>query len=181
MLGLKTTTAANVYLEWAYQRVVPKAALTKCAATELITNSFISLDSTNPGGLSPFFIKIRTDIDHAKLATNTCKQALKERESLDPDDDKVNNLTTDKMFVPTSADQLEIVIQGFYRLLGLLTGRNSIVTEPMEELVDAIETRQVEILNCFRYQPDYRARLLCSLDRGYDIFFRRMAAYDSPA
>jgi len=177
MLGLKTTTAANVYLEWAYQRVAPKAALTKCAATELITNSFISLDSTNPGGLSPFFIKI----DHAKLATNTCKQALKERESLDPDDDKVNNLTTDKMFVPTSADQLEIVIQGFYRLLGLLTGRNSIVTEPMEELVDAIETRQVEILNCFRYQPDYRARLLCSLDRGYDIFFRRMAAYDSPA
>ena len=44
-----------------FLRVSPKADLTKCAVTELITTGLYSHDPVNPGGLTPFFVKPRSD------------------------------------------------------------------------------------------------------------------------
>ena len=179
-LSKKSTIAANNYLAPKFKKVAPKADLTNCAITELITSGFLSIDEINPGGLTPFFIKIRSDLDTGRLSTQHRKRAVKQLEEQEISDSEYMEYTTTDYFIPRNADQLETVLEGFHALTQLLTHDESIIAYPLEDLVAAVRRHRVNILNGFRSAPDYGARLLFRLDNGYNEFFQNIAEFEAP-
>jgi hypothetical protein len=131
-----------------------------------------------PGGFTAFMFHPKTPNGNLTESMIKGKGRVREFFSLEAEDETVKFYQKKEFFVPTTENELQIVLQTWHDLLELLTVEGSIATEGLALILEKFDDHYQVIQEMFISIEDFGLSVLVILDNQLQKFFEMVSEMD---
>ena len=156
-----------------------KGTFSSSGLTRFLAGGYISQEGSQgePGGFTAFMFHPRSPLTKGTSTESALKGRGRIREffALDADEDTLKFYQKKEFFVPTSENELKIVLQTWHDLLVLMTVKDSIATEGLSLILERYDDHYQVIQEMFASSADFGLTVLVILDNHLQKFFEMVS------
>jgi hypothetical protein len=156
-----------------------KGTFSASGLTRFLAGGYISQEGSQgePGGFTVFMFHPRSPLTKGTSTESAIKGRGRIREffALEADEDTLKFYQKKEFFIPTSENELKIVLQTWHDLLVLMTVKDSIATEGLSLILEHYDDHYQVIQEMFASSADFGLTVLVILDNQLQKFFEMVS------